>query len=250
VTRIPRQVMADPKSRHGSAVAEMFGAIASTYDFLNHLLSLNMDRHWRAVAVKALESKSSDIVLDLCTGTGDLAFALMKRSGCRLVGADFSRPMLDIARNKGRKMGRPFPLAQADALALPFRTAAFDSAMVAFGIRNFENLDMGLSEAARVLKPGGTLAILEFSSPRGSLFAVLYGFYFHEVLPRVGRIVSGAWGPYAYLPATVEDFPDAPSLALRLGTAGLSVHSQRPLTGGIATLHLCRRDRASGTMVP
>lgn len=235
----------DPKTRPGQAVADMFSAIASTYDFLNHLLSLNVDRRWRRITTTALAAGPGERVLDLCTGTGDLAFSLMGRSEARVVGADFSAGMLAIARQKARRRGQALPLVQADALALPFLSSSFDGLMVAFGVRNFEDLDAGFSEMARVLRPGGRVAILEFSSPDRSLFGTLYRFYFSRVLPRIGRLVSGAAGPYKYLPATVEGFPGPSALAGMLFAAGFQVLEQRPLTGGIATLHLGAKVSAS-----
>ncbi len=244
------QVAPDPKSRPGSAVADMFGAIAGTYDLLNHLLSLNVDRYWRRRTVNAMAPGRGDLYLDLCTGTGDLALTLLKRWQARVVGADFSGPMLGIADKKARRGGVHLPLARADALALPFPEDTFDGLMVAFGVRNFQDLDQGLREMARVLKPGGKLAILEFSSPGRSFFGAFYTVYFRKVLPLVGRLVSGKSGPYSYLPATVEDFPDAPSLARRLEAAGFQVGPQRPLTGGIATLHLGTRAKAPGMPLP
>ena len=240
----------DPRIRPGRAVADMFSAIASTYDFLNHLLSLNVDRRWRRITVSALAPCPGDRVLDLCTGTGDLAFSLMGLSGARVVGADFSAGMLAVARRKAKDRGLPLPLVRADALALPFSDGCFEGAMVAFGVRNFEDLDAGLREMARVLKPGGRLAILEFSSPDRSFFGALYRLYFCRVLPRVGRLVSGADGPYSYLPATVEEFPTPQALVRRFAAQGLQVLAQRPLTGGIATLHLMEKRMGSAGAPP
>ncbi|OYW05433.1 MAG: bifunctional demethylmenaquinone methyltransferase/2-methoxy-6-polyprenyl-1,4-benzoquinol methylase [Acidobacteria bacterium 37-65-4] len=228
----------------------MFSAIASTYDFLNHVLSLNVDRRWRRIAVSALAPRQGDCILDLCTGTGDLAFALMGRSEARVVGVDFSAGMLAVARRKARERGLPLPLVQADALALPFSDECFEGAMVAFGVRNFEDLDAGLREMARVLKPGGRLAILEFSSPDRPFFGALYWFYFCRVLPRVGRLVSGADGPYSYLPATVEGFPSPQALAGKLAAQGFQLLAQRPLTGGIVTLHLVEKRMGSAGTPP
>jgi demethylmenaquinone methyltransferase/2-methoxy-6-polyprenyl-1,4-benzoquinol methylase len=228
----------DPKTRQGPAVADMFSAIASTYDFLNHLLSLNVDKRWRRITTTALAPGPGERILDLCTGTGDLAFSLAGRSGARVVGADFSPGMLAVARQKARKWDQPLPLVQADAMALPFSGSSFDGLMVAFGVRNFEDLEAGFREMARVLRPGGRLAILEFSIPDRSLFGTLYRFYFSRVLPRIGRFVSGAAGPYDYLPDTVEGFPGTSALAGMLSAAGFHVLEQRPLTGGVAMLHL------------
>lgn len=249
----PTAAAPDPQTRHGRAVADMFTAIASTYDLLNHLLSLNVDRHWRNVTVRALALGREGLVLDLCTGTGDLALTLAKRTGARVVGADFSPGMLAVARDKIARRKLRLPLVRADALALPFATASFSGVMVAFGVRNFEDLDAGLREMARVLRPGGKLAVLEFSSPDRSLFGRLYQFYFRRVLPLIGRTISGTPGPYTYLPATVEGFPDAPAFAGKLRAAELEVLEQRRLTGGIATLHLARKAGGagpSGTMAP
>jgi demethylmenaquinone methyltransferase/2-methoxy-6-polyprenyl-1,4-benzoquinol methylase len=228
----------------------MFSAIASTYDFLNHLLSLNVDRRWRRITTTALAAGPGARVLDLCTGTGDLAFSLMGQSRARVVGADFSAGMLAVAGQKARKRGRSLPLVQADAMALPFLNSSFDGLMVAFGVRNFEDLDAGLREMARVLRPDGRLAILEFSSPDRSLFGGLFRFYFSRVLPRIGRLVSGAVGPYNYLPATVEGFPSPSALSAMLSAAGFQVLEQRSLTGGIATLHSCKKASCSPVADP
>lgn len=231
----------DPTTRPGRAVAGMFGAIAPTYDLLNHLLSFNVDRRWRARAVGALGPAAGKRYLDLCAGTGDLALALLARSPLsRVVGADFSRPMLLRAPAKARRRKVDLPLAEADALALPFKDGTFDGLAVAFGVRNFEDLDRGLSEMARVLKPGGRAVILEFSRPRG-LFGWAYRFYFGRVLPRVGRLVSKDAHAYGYLPATVEAFPGPGELASRLEAAGFGAVSHAPLTFGIATVTVAVR---------
>lgn len=216
----------------------MFGAIAPTYDFLNHLLSLNVDRLWRRRAVKALDPRPGEVVVDLCTGTGDLALALGNR-GARVLGVDFSRPMLEQALRKGRRGGLRFVLG--DALSLPLGDRSVDGVTVAFGVRNFEDLRAGLVEMARILKPGGRLVVLEFSRPRPGLFGSLYRLYFQRVLPAIGRLVSGVQGPYGYLPATVDLFPDAPAFADLLKRSGFGSVAQTPLTGGIATLHVARR---------
>lgn len=228
----------DPARRKGEEVARMFGAIAPTYDLLNHLLSLNVDRLWRHRAVRALHPRPGEVVVDLCTGTGDLALALGRR-GVRVVGVDFSRPMLERALRKDGRRGLRFVLG--DALRLPLQDGSADGVTVAFGVRNFEDLPMGLREMARVLRPGGRLVVLEFSHPRPGLFGALYRLYFQRVLPAVGRLVSGVRGPYGYLPATVDLFPDPPAFAELLRRAGFRDVVQKPLTGGIATLHAARR---------
>lgn len=217
----------------------MFGAIAPTYDLLNHLLSLNVDRLWRREAVRALDPRPGEVVVDLCTGTGDLALALARR-GARVLGVDFSRPMVERALKK--KPRGSLCLALGDALRLPLAESAADGVTVAFGVRNFEDLPAGLGEMARILKPGGRLVVLEFSTPRPGLFGALYRLYFQRVLPAVGRWVSGVRGPYGYLPATVDLFPDAPAFGDLLRKAGFERVVQRPLTGGIATLHTARKE--------
>jgi len=226
----------DPERREGALVAQMFNAIAPTYDFLNHLLSLNVDRYWRRVAIRTLEPVSGGVYLDLCTGTGDLAVALLKRASARVVGLDFSRGMMARAIRKAGA-GSALDLVQGDALDLPLADRCVDGAMVAFGVRNFEDLDRGFLEMARVLRPGGRAVILEFSEPRGRLFGSLFRFYFRRVLPVLGRLISPSSGAYNYLPASVSRFPDSEELKGRFKRSGFLVRSQRPLTGGIATLH-------------
>lgn len=231
----------DPATRPGRAVAGMFGAIAPTYDLLNHLLSFNVDKRWRGRAVGALDPAAGRRYLDLCTGTGDLALAILSRSPLsRVTGADFSRPMLLRAPAKARRREVDLPLVEADALALPFCDGVFDGLTVAFGVRNFEALDRGLVEMARVLKPGGRVVILEFSRPRG-FFGWVYRMYFGRILPRVGRLISRDAHAYGYLPATVEAFPGPPALTARLEAAGFTAVVHTPLTFGIATVTVAAR---------
>ena len=231
----------DPRRRDGGAVEGMFSAIAPTYDLLNHLLSFNVDRSWRRAAVKAAKASPRMTCLDLCTGTGDLALELLRRVPVVAVGADFSGPMLARAKGKAAARKVPLPLVRADAMRLPFADASFDRLLVAFGVRNFENLERGFSEMARVLRPGGRAVILEFSMPDRSLFGAVYRLYFGRLLPAIGRLVSGRRGAYRYLAATVEGFPPPAELAKKLALAGLRPCEQRPLTGGIATLHVAER---------
>jgi demethylmenaquinone methyltransferase/2-methoxy-6-polyprenyl-1,4-benzoquinol methylase len=238
----------DPKTRHGEAVAQMFGAIAPTYDLLNHLLSFNVDRRWRRLAVKALDPRPNGSYLDLCTGTGDLAMAILRGGAEKVTGADFSGPMLSIARRKAESLGGRLLLTRADALAMPFPDGTFDGLTVAFGVRNFEDLDRGLTEMARVLKPGGRVVVLEFSTPRNPLVRAVYHLYFHHVLPAIGRLLSRRRGAYRYLPDTVRDFPDREAMALRMRSSGFVVSRQRGLTFGIATLHVGERPSGTGAV--
>jgi demethylmenaquinone methyltransferase/2-methoxy-6-polyprenyl-1,4-benzoquinol methylase len=220
-----------------SYVRRMFTAIAPRYDFLNHLLSFNVDRHWRRAAVRRLgwERRPDGVYLDLCAGTLDLAAALARRphfSGT-VVGADFVVPMLE--RGKG-KAPRTRPVA-ADALALPFADRRFDGAMVAFGVRNLADLDAGLGEARRVLRPGARFVVLEFTTPRFALLRAAYLLYVRRVLPAIGRVVSKHRDAYSYLPESVLGFPDPDAFARRLGAAGFGDIGYELLTGGICAVH-------------
>ena len=217
----------------------MFTAIAPRYDFLNHLLSLNVDRSWRRTAVARLgwEAKPDGTYLDLCAGTLDLAAELARREGFRgrVIGADFVVPMLALGRDKAPPP-RTVPVA-ADALALPFPAARFDGALVGFGVRNLVDLDSGLREAARVLKPGARLVILEFATPRLAPLRAIYLFYFLRILPAIGRLVSKHRDAYTYLPESVLAFPEPEALSQRLTAAGFSRVRFERLTGGICAVH-------------
>jgi demethylmenaquinone methyltransferase / 2-methoxy-6-polyprenyl-1,4-benzoquinol methylase len=217
----------------------MFTAIAPRYDFLNHLLSLNVDRSWRRTAVARLgwEAKPDGTYLDLCAGTLDLAAELARREGFRgrVIGADFVVPMLALGRDKAPPP-RTVPVA-ADALALPFPAARFDGALVGFGVRNLVDLDSGLREAARVLKPGARLVILEFATPRLAPLRAIYLFYFRRILPAIGRLVSKHRDAYTYLPESVLAFPEPEALSQRLTAAGFSRVRFERLTGGICAVH-------------
>ncbi|HSD33442.1 MAG TPA: ubiquinone/menaquinone biosynthesis methyltransferase [Gemmatimonadales bacterium] len=215
----------------------MFTAIAPRYDLLNHLLSLNVDRRWRRIAVARLgwEARPDGTYLDLCAGTMDLAAVLAARPGFRgrVIGADFVVPML--ARGRG-KSSRAAPVG-ADALALPFPAASFDGAMVGFGVRNLADLDAGLAEAGRVLKPGARFVVLEFTTPRFAPLRAAYLFYFQRVLPLIGRAVSKHTDAYSYLPESVLAFPDPDALAAGLRAAGFHDVGYELLTGGICAVH-------------
>jgi demethylmenaquinone methyltransferase / 2-methoxy-6-polyprenyl-1,4-benzoquinol methylase len=225
-------------------VRRMFTAIAPRYDFLNHLLSLNFDRRWRRQAVCDLgwESCPDGRFLDLCAGTLDLAATLAHQPGFRgrIVGADFVPAMLAQGRGKAKGVT---PVA-ADALELPFRTGAFDGAMVGFGVRNLADLDAGLAEAARVLKPGARFVILEFTTPPRQPLRGLYLLYFKYLLPWIGRRVSRHDTAYSYLPASVLEFPDPRDLIRRMEAQGFTEVRYRPLLGGICGLHVGRRHGA------
>jgi len=221
-----------------SYVRAMFTAIAPRYDLLNHLLSLNIDRHWRAQAVRRLgwERQPAGRYLDLCAGTLDLAAALAAQRGFegRVIGADFVLPMLSLGRGKS---GRVRPV-NADALELPFPAGTFDGAMVGFGVRNLADLDAGLAEASRVLATGARLVILELSTPPRQPLRGLYSFYFTRVLPTIGRLVSHHREAYNYLPDSVLAFPEPEALALRMRDAGFTEVSFQRLLGGIAAIHV------------
>lgn len=218
-------------------VRDMFTAIAPRYDFLNHLLSLNIDRRWRRLAVEQLnwERVPDGRYLDLCSGTMDLAAALGNRPGFTgtVIGADFVHPML--VRGKG-KSSRVIPLA-ADTLELPLPDQAFDGATVGFGVRNLADLDAGLREMARVLKPGARLVILEFTTPSWQPLRGLYFAYFRQVLPVIGRFFSKHSTAYSYLPESVLAFPEPDELSDRMESAGFRDVQHRRLTGGICAWH-------------
>ena len=231
--------MASPRS--SAYVRDLFTAIAPRYDFLNHVLSLNVDRSWRRTAVQRLgwEAKPDGTYLDLCAGTLDLAAELARRDGFRghVIGADFAVPMLTRGRDKAP---RTVPVA-ADALALPFPAARFDGALVGFGVRNLADLDTGLREAARVLKPGARFVVLELTTPRFAPLRAVYLFYFRRVLPAIGRLVSKHRDAYTYLPESVLAFPEPEALSQRLLAAGFARVGFERLTGGICAIHYATR---------
>lgn len=225
------------------AVREMFTSIAPRYDLLNHVLSMNVDRLWWSRASRTFRhilSRPDARVLDLCCGTGDMTFALMREAGKatpRIAGADFSHAMLQRATAKSQTRDSSVPAwIEADALNLPFPDSHFDLVTSAFGFRNLADYDAGLREIARVLRPDGECGILDFGEPKGTLGA-LYRIYFKEVLPRIGTVISGVRGPYAYLPASVERFPSPDEMLDRMRQAGFSDPRWTPYTFGIAGLY-------------
>jgi demethylmenaquinone methyltransferase/2-methoxy-6-polyprenyl-1,4-benzoquinol methylase len=224
-----------------SAVRTMFAAVAPRYDLLNHLLSVGFDIRWRRATVRALEpvlSQTSSVVADLCCGTGDLALALRRASAGTVLGADFCHPMLQLAREKSKRLTRNTIFLEADTLRLPFRDASLDALTIAFGFRNLANYRRGVHEMRRVLRHGGTVAILEFSRVTWPVFGPLFRAYFRRVLPRLGAWISGVEGPYQYLPDSVLRFPDQEALADLLREEGFSGVRFRNFTGGVAALHL------------
>lgn len=222
------------------AVREMFSSIAPRYDLLNHVLSMNVDRLWwnrTAKIFRDILRRPDAQVLDLCCGTGDMTFALYRRSGGslgRLVGADFSHAMLVRAREKSGD--KPIRWVEADALQLPFAAGEFQLVTAAFGFRNLANYNRGLAEIYRVLSPGGEIGILDFGEPKG-LVGQLYRVYFRRVLPAIGTVISGVSGPYKYLPASVQRFPSPEEMLQRMRDAGFRGVSWTPYTFGIAGLY-------------
>jgi demethylmenaquinone methyltransferase / 2-methoxy-6-polyprenyl-1,4-benzoquinol methylase len=226
------------EAEHSRAVREMFSGIAGKYDLLNHLLSLNIDKGWR----RRVRGRLAEIlghedatILDVACGTGDLSLELKKGAAARIIGTDFCRPMLAIAA--GKSANGAIQYVEADAMSLPFSEKNFDAVTIAFGLRNLPNVDNGLRELARILKPGGRLVVLEFSSPVVPGFRQLFNFYFGQILPRIGGLVSGSRAAYTYLPASVAKFPDQKALAVRLEAVGLEQVEYENLTGGIAAIH-------------
>jgi demethylmenaquinone methyltransferase / 2-methoxy-6-polyprenyl-1,4-benzoquinol methylase len=222
------------------AVRQMFSSIAPRYDLLNHVLSLNVDRYWwwrTARRFRPIVRRADAAVLDLCCGTGDMTLALYRQAGvggASIVGADFAHPMLCRATRKSA--GLPLQWIEADALQMPFAAARFHLVTSAFGFRNLANYDAGLREIHRVLADEGEVAILDFGEPRG-LLGKLYRFYFRRVLPTIGLLLSGTRGPYDYLPASVERFPQPPEMLSHMKAAGFREVDYTPYTFGVAGVY-------------
>jgi demethylmenaquinone methyltransferase/2-methoxy-6-polyprenyl-1,4-benzoquinol methylase len=222
----------------------MFDAIAPRYDLLNHTLSAGMDRRWRNQAVDALGLSPDSRVLDLCTGTADLAIATVRRSrGAHVVGVDFAAGMLirGLAKVRGLALGNAIQLVRGDATRIPIGTGTCDAATVAFGIRNVAHPEQALRELARVVRPGGRLAILEFGQPRIPGISTLYAWYFKYLLPLVGRFVSKHDSAYSYLPASVGTFPSPDDFARLIAATGFSHVAPVPLSLGIVYLYIAER---------
>jgi len=237
-------------------VREMFMQIAPRYDLLNHLLSFQLDRLWRARAAKRLRpilDRPDAIVLDLCCGTGDLAFALSRVGKARILGADFAHTMLVRARDKsssflgsaGERPASSMPFFEADALRLPFADASFDLVTSAFGFRNLANYEAGLREIQRVLRPGGTIGILEFTEPPEGFLGDLYRWYFTRVLPKIGWLISGHQSAYTYLPKSVSHFFRPLEFAALLSSIGYVSADFRVWTFGTVALHTATKPTIS-----
>jgi demethylmenaquinone methyltransferase/2-methoxy-6-polyprenyl-1,4-benzoquinol methylase len=227
----------------------MFDAIARRYDLLNHLLSGGLDLYWRARAIRGLRLRGSETVLDLCTGTGDLAVAALRsRAGRarRVIGLDFSSEMLRVGQRKlrDRRLDGVVHLLRGDAMRLPIAPASVDVVTIAFGIRNVLDASDACAEIARVLKPGGRLAILEFGLPRAPVLRACYSWYFRVVLPRIGRLISKHREAYSYLPASVGTFLSPAEFSQLVSDAGLAEVSAVPLTAGIVHLYTAAKARA------
>lgn len=220
-------------------VAEMFDNIAHHYDFLNHFLSMGIDKIWRKKAINELKSIRPKRILDIATGTGDLALTALKLQPEEIVGIDISEEMLVFGRKKIEKAGKSHLIhfEKGDSEHLHFTDHSFDGAMAAFGVRNFENLQLGLNEIFRVLNPGGKVVILEFSQPQNIIFKTLYRFYFFKIVPFFGKIFSKDSRAYTYLPESVDAFPDGEKFLNFLRNAGFDHLKYRPLTFGIATIY-------------
>jgi demethylmenaquinone methyltransferase/2-methoxy-6-polyprenyl-1,4-benzoquinol methylase len=266
----PVETSADPAigqtteqvDKSGDRIQKMFGEISGRYDFLNHFLSGGVDYYWRWRTVRKVRPQGDSPILDVCTGTGDLALAYWKKAGGKtaVVGTDFTPEMLVIARQKSAKLGIPTEAAssdgdtatagakapltfqQADTMELPLESDVYQIVSVAFGLRNVSDTVAGLKEMTRVCKPGGQVAVLEFSMPRNRLFGAVYRWYFRNILPRIGQLLArNSEAAYKYLPQSVSQFPQDEELAGLMREAGLTDITWTPLTFGIATLYVGRK---------
>jgi len=221
-------------------VADMFNNISKTYDFLNHFLSLGIDIIWRKKAINELKADNPQLILDVATGTGDFAFeALSILNPKKIVGVDISQGMLNIAQQKitKRGLGNKFEIKLGDSEKLPFEANAFDAVTVAYGVRNFENLEVGLADINRVLKPGGKAVVLEFSKPKAFPIKQLYNVYFTYITPGIGKLFSKDARAYSYLPESVAAFPDGERFVTLMQKAGFKNTKCRPLAFGICSIY-------------
>jgi demethylmenaquinone methyltransferase/2-methoxy-6-polyprenyl-1,4-benzoquinol methylase len=230
----------EPRDFFAGRIRNLFSAVAPRYDLLNHLLSFGIDIAWRRATAKTLQpalARPGSWAVDLCCGTGDLTRALARHSSGRVIGTDFSHPMLLLARQKVARHTRSILLLESDCLALPLGDNTVDLITIAFGLRNLADQPRGLREMHRVLKPGGMVAILEFSQVRVPVLRGLFRFYFRHILPRLGNWISGVPGAYTYLYDSVARFPNQTAQTAALEAAGFRKVTYRNFTGGIAALH-------------
>jgi demethylmenaquinone methyltransferase/2-methoxy-6-polyprenyl-1,4-benzoquinol methylase len=221
-------------------VADMFNNISKTYDFLNHFLSLGIDTIWRKKAINELKNDKPALILDVATGTGDFAFEALRRlKPEKIIGVDISQGMLDVAEQKiaRRKVGDRFEVKLGDSEKLPFDADEFDAVTVAYGVRNFENLEFGLADMQRVLKPGGKAVVLEFSKPKAFPIKQLYNFYFNYITPGIGKLFSKDARAYSYLPESVAAFPDGEAFITLMQKVGFKNTKCRPLAFGICSIY-------------
>lgn len=221
----------------------MFDNISGNYDFLNHLLSLGIDKGWRKKAIKLLKPVAPKIMLDVATGTGDFAIQALDLNPSKVIGVDISEGMLDVGRKKMISKGHAgrIEMLSGDSENLPFPDNNFDAVTVGFGVRNFENLEKGLREINRVMKPGAMLVVLEFSRPRSFPFKQIYNLYFKSILPKIGRWVSRDKAAYTYLPESVEAFPDGSDFIKILQETGFKNTACKPLTFGISSIYSAQK---------
>lgn len=229
----------EEKAGKKEQVAKMFDNISRRYDLLNHLLSMGIDKGWRRKAIRLLEPLKPQAILDVATGTGDFAIQALTLKPQKITGVDISEGMLAVGRKKiaEKKLEHLIELKSGDSENLPFGENNFDAVTVAFGVRNFENLEKGLAEIYRVIKPGGMVVVLEFSRPRAFPFKQLYSFYFKVILPKIGRFISSDKAAYTYLPESVEAFPDGEDFLHRLNTVGFKNTKCKALTFGISSIY-------------
>ena len=230
----------DQQSTKKEQVADMFNNISKTYDFLNHFMSLGIDIIWRKKAINELKKDKPKLILDVATGTGDFAFEALKALNPeKIIGVDISRGMLDIAEQKiqKRNLSDKFEVKLGDSEKLPFEADEFDAVTVAYGVRNFENLEKGLADIQRVLRPGGKAVVLEFSKPRVFPVKQLYNFYFNYITPGIGKLFSKDARAYSYLPESVAAFPDGKSFVNLMDKVGFKNTKHRPLLFGICSIY-------------
>jgi len=229
----------DAQSSKREQVEHMFDSIAPKYDFLNRFLSMGIDQTWRKKAINSLKEVNPKQILDVATGTADLAIAALKLNPDHVIGIDISNQMLQVGRNKisNKTLNDKITLQQADSANLPFEDNKFDAITVAFGVRNFEFLQQGINQMYRVTRDGGKLAVLEFSKPKSFPFKQLYNFYFKYILPGWGGLISKSITAYTYLPESVEHFPEGENFTAYLKNAGYINIEIKPLTFGICTLY-------------